>query len=95
MQMPGKDRPRRLGTPTALLLVASTCLAASGATFAAGRAPQERGSGRLTLVSDTAGADTPAFVIGTSDVLTLSFWRQDELSGDVIVRPDGLISVPC
>jgi polysaccharide export outer membrane protein len=34
------------------------------------------------------------YVIGTGDVLGIKFWQQVELSGDVVVRPDGKISVP-
>ena len=34
------------------------------------------------------------YVIGPGDVLGIKFWQQDGLSGDVIVRPDGKISVP-
>jgi polysaccharide export outer membrane protein len=33
-------------------------------------------------------------VIGAGDVLGIKFWQQTELSGDVVVRPDGKISVP-
>jgi polysaccharide export outer membrane protein len=34
------------------------------------------------------------YVIGPGDVLGVKFWQQDGLSGDVVVRPDGKISVP-
>jgi polysaccharide export outer membrane protein len=34
------------------------------------------------------------YVIGAGDVLGIKFWQQTELSGDVVVRPDGKISVP-
>ena len=34
------------------------------------------------------------YVIGAGDVLGIKFWQQVELSGDVVVRPDGMISVP-
>jgi polysaccharide export outer membrane protein len=34
------------------------------------------------------------YVIGAGDVLGIKFWQQNELSGDVVVRPDGKISVP-
>ena len=39
--------------------------------------------------------DPPSgYVIGAGDVLGIKFWQQAELSGDVVVRPDGKISVP-
>jgi polysaccharide biosynthesis/export protein len=38
---------------------------------------------------------TPAgYVIGPEDVLTIMFWKDKDMSGDVIVRPDGNISTP-
>jgi polysaccharide export outer membrane protein len=36
----------------------------------------------------------PGYVIGPSDALTVVFLRDKEMSGDVIVRPDGKISLP-
>lgn len=40
-------------------------------------------------------AQLPAdYVIGPDDILTIVFWREKELSGDVPVRPDGRISLP-
>ena len=42
-----------------------------------------------------AGAALPAdYVIGPEDILTIVFWREKDLSSDVIVRPDGRISLP-
>jgi polysaccharide export outer membrane protein len=32
--------------------------------------------------------------IGTEDVLGILFWREMEMSGDVTVRPDGVITLP-
>lgn len=34
------------------------------------------------------------FVIGVGDVLAITFWRDEKLSRDVVVRPDGKISLP-
>jgi len=34
------------------------------------------------------------YVIGPDDVLSVVFWREQQLSGDVLVRPDGKISLP-
>jgi polysaccharide export outer membrane protein len=34
------------------------------------------------------------YVIGPDDILNIVFWREKELSGDVVVRPDGRISLP-
>jgi polysaccharide export outer membrane protein len=34
------------------------------------------------------------FTIGPEDVLGVLFWRDQEMSGDVTVRPDGMITLP-
>jgi polysaccharide biosynthesis/export protein len=34
------------------------------------------------------------YVIGPDDVLSIIFWREKDLSADVIVRPDGRITLP-
>ena len=38
-------------------------------------------------------APPPDYVIGPDDTLNVSFWR-DQISADVVVRPDGRISLP-
>lgn len=43
--------------------------------------------------SDQSGLD-PGFVIGPDDVLSIVFWREKEMSAEVVVRPDGKISLP-
>jgi polysaccharide export outer membrane protein len=52
--------------------------------------------------SMTAGSDIPKakdstlneYVIGPDDLLSIVFWRDQQMSGDVLVRPDGKISLP-
>ena len=34
------------------------------------------------------------YVIGPDDVLTITYWRNPDMSTEVTVRPDGLISLP-
>lgn len=34
------------------------------------------------------------YVIGVEDVLAVVFWREKDMSADVVVRPDGMISLP-
>ncbi len=42
-----------------------------------------------------AGVTPPAgYVIGPEDQLSVMFWREKDLSADVVVRPDGLITLP-
>jgi polysaccharide export outer membrane protein len=42
-----------------------------------------------------SGVTVPAdYVVGAEDVLGIVFWREREMSADVVVRPDGKISLP-
>jgi polysaccharide biosynthesis/export protein len=64
----------------------STQKPAAGAPPAATAAPP---------AAATAGVTTPAgYLIGPEDALAIVYWREKELSAEVIVRPDGMISLP-
>ena len=66
-------------------IAAATVLAESG--WAQAVAPTV--ANRTTLPTPP-----PDYVIGADDVLSIVFWREEDLSGDVVVRPDGRISMP-
>lgn len=36
----------------------------------------------------------PGYIIGPEDVLGIVFWREKDLSAEVVVRPDGIITLP-
>ncbi len=43
----------------------------------------------------TSNSSVPAdYVIGPDDVLSIVFWKDKDLSADVVVRPDGKITLP-
>lgn len=50
--------------------------------------------------ADSARVATPAatlprdYIIGVEDVLSVIFWREKDMSAEVVVRPDGKISLP-
>jgi polysaccharide export outer membrane protein len=46
------------------------------------------------MPKDAASNLPKDYVIGISDVLSVVSWRDKELSADVVVRPDGKISLP-
>jgi polysaccharide biosynthesis/export protein len=82
------------------LLVRSALAAAAWTTFCAsvdGRQASPiqgvvQGNG---VPAASASVVVPAdYVIGPEDVLSIVFWREKEMSTDVVVRPDGKISVP-
>lgn len=43
---------------------------------------------------DASAQAVPAYRLGPEDILRISVWKDDSLSSDVIVRPDGMISFP-
>jgi polysaccharide biosynthesis/export protein len=87
------------------LLGGAPALYAQGAAAPAptSQAPAAPVTGKPAPASPTAkppvaippGAVVPAdYVIGPEDVLTIVFWREKDLSSEVVVRPDGRISLP-
>src|SRR5438874_4485567 len=42
----------------------------------------------------TAASLPPDYVIGAEDILSIVYWRDKDMSGDVSVRPDGKITLP-
>ena len=84
---------RMIGSGALALAIAAPC------TLGAQSAPQQKPE--PTKESATNGAPAipagvplpPGYVIGPEDVLTVLFWRDKEMSGDVSVRPDGMISL--
>jgi len=81
---------RHLLTGTLCLIVLAGAPGAPVAAYQLGAAPlQDRPDAR------TAAPLVPAdYVIGPEDVLSIVFWREKDLSADVVVRPDGKISLP-
>lgn len=49
-----------------------------------------------SVASAVPGSVVPpsGYVVGPEDVLTILFWREKNLSAEVAVRPDGMISLP-
>ena len=82
---------KNLRTRGLLLLIASATLAAP---LAAQTTPQPK-SANTTAGTPVVPQSLPKdYVIGAEDVLTVVFWNAKELSADVLVRPDGKISLP-
>jgi polysaccharide export outer membrane protein len=72
-----------------LLMLASTLVA----PIHAQSKPQSPGTnGSPTTTS--SGALPTDYVIGVDDLLSVVFWKEKDLSAEVVVRPDGKISLP-
>ena len=51
-------------------------------------------AGTPATVAAQAVAPPSDYIIGPEDVLSIVYWRDKDMSGEVAVRPDGKISVP-
>ena len=82
----------------AALILASlsslTALAQSDTPRTPAPQPQPSGQAPKPPAPATGVATGADFVIGPQDVLGILFWRDQEMSGDVTVRPDGMITLP-
>jgi polysaccharide export outer membrane protein len=59
-----------------------------------GGAPQPQTPQTPRPAVSTGSAVPSDYVIGPDDVLGIQFWRDQDMSGDVTVRPDGMITLP-
>jgi polysaccharide export outer membrane protein len=66
-----------------------------------GSSTQSATGARTASTAAASATDAPAvvatpadYMIGSDDVLTIYIWREKDLSGDVVVRPDGKITLP-
>jgi polysaccharide export outer membrane protein len=65
-------------------------------TSGVGQQKEQAAESTLRAASATTapeGASNSSYVIGASDVLTVTVWREPTLSGPILVRPDGMISM--
>ena len=81
----------------AFLLMAALA-ASSSAVLVGAQAPQHSGATAAGPAARPAASPAPAlptgYVIGADDVLSIVFWRDKDMSADVVVRPDGKITLP-
>lgn len=73
----------------------STFAVAAALTDASALAAPGQAAVPQPAAATRSSTQTPAdYVIGAGDVLSVVFWREPDLSGEVTVRPDGKITVP-
>jgi polysaccharide export outer membrane protein len=93
---------RTLSSLVRAQLAAAIVTSIAMVSFSASPAAQDPPSAPPTLPaqptqSETDASGTPLpvdYVIGPNDVLTIKYWREDTMSAEVAVRPDGKISLP-
>jgi polysaccharide export outer membrane protein len=76
------------------LLRAALLTLAFAATAAGSSGAQTTQLADSTAPGPDGAAVPQAYVIGAEDVLGVLVWREPEMSGDVTVRPDGIITLP-
>ena len=75
-------------------ILAMMAIVAFASMAAAQSAPPPQAS-TPAPATDASGAPLPTdYVIGPNDVLTIRYWREDTMSAEATVRPDGRISLP-
>ena len=85
--------------PGSILLVAFLapslfCLAQDKAPAAQDAAKPAAQETTKLAAPDAAKAATDSYVIGATDVLAVSVFKEPTLSSSILVRPDGMISMP-
>jgi len=70
------------------------CAGAALAVLLTACAGNQRARPTATQLEGEAAQIAGEYVIGPSDVLVVTVWREEQLSAEVEVRPDGKISVP-
>jgi hypothetical protein len=74
-------------------VVAVACVVAFAAVAGA-QVPAPAPPAAATEPAPTGVTPPAGYVIGPDDVLAIVFWRDKEMSAEVVVRPDGKISLP-
>lgn len=82
---------RLTGLKNIFTLAAVVVMAFSGAAYAKTTAPEAKKDAKAAA---KAVAQDPAYVIGIEDVIEISVWKNPDVSKTVMVRPDGMISLP-
>jgi polysaccharide export outer membrane protein len=90
-------------TKTLAILVLTALLAIpAGAQDSTGKAKDKKEvpamasatSTRAATPPPTSATNDPDYEIGPGDTLNISVWKEAELSGIILVRPDGKVSLP-
>lgn len=62
--------------------------------FCHAQGKESAGKSAKAMPPSSATPAVDSYVIGKSDVLSVTVWKQPDLSGNLLVRPDGMVSMP-
>ena len=62
--------------------------------FCYAQGKESAGKSAKAMPPSSAAPAVDSYVIGKSDVLSVTVWKQPDLSGNLLVRPDGMVSMP-
>jgi polysaccharide export outer membrane protein len=79
---------------SAVAQATSSTTGSSKATEDAKDKKQAPADGKPVMPEVSPGVDSDAYRIGLADQLMISVWKEPELSMTVVVRPDGVITLP-
>ncbi len=82
------------GTTAALCLFAMTLAAQQKSDEAQSKPPAGAKTGLEAAETVGAPVDPKTYKLGAEDIIYIRVWREPELSGPAIVRPDGQITMP-
>jgi polysaccharide biosynthesis/export protein len=86
---------KRIAIDTRTLVAWCGSVMLAGAALAAQTQQPADTNGGAPGGAAVASATLPAdYVIGPEDVLGIVFWRDQDMTGDVTVRPDGMVTLP-
>lgn len=74
------------------MVLAQTSPAGQAPRPAGSTAPSAAGVGPATRPAQEVGPPAD-YVIGADDILTVRVWQDERMSGDVVVRPDGMVTL--
>ncbi len=80
-------------TMSALSVVLLALFGVMPLAAAQGAAPAPAAGQRTAPPAPAGVTPPPDYVIGPEDLLVIQFWRDEQMSGETMVRPDGMITV--
>ncbi len=86
--------PRKMQHMRTLLALIVALTLAGQAEAIALQAQRPAGPPATPAAAESGVATEPGFTIGPEDVLGILVWREAEVTGDVVVRADGMITLP-